>query len=151
MKKTIFILTAAIIILAAGIGAYFVLQDFDLEQNNQENKNQESNLITGQTDEYVPENMALNLEQEIEKLFIEKYNLEDGGYKINISQNTESHARGGITFLDESGQPAEGGLFLAAKTESGWQLVFDGNGAIACSLLREYGFPDEMMSDCHED
>jgi hypothetical protein len=31
--------------------------------------------------------------------------------------------------------------------DGGWQIVFDGNGQIPCTLST-YGFPADMLSDC---
>jgi hypothetical protein len=91
------------------------------------------------------------LNQAIQNLFVEKYDLASGSFNINISQSSPNHLRGGITFLDKEGQPVGGGNFFAAKIQDSWQLVFDGNGAIPCTLLEEYAFPKEMQFDCYND
>lgn len=84
-------------------------------------------------------------EKVIQKLFIEKYPKYAKTLFVNISQETEDHARGNVVF--ETGAP--GGIFLAAKINGVWQIVFDGNGQIPCDLS-EYVFPEEMLSDCAE-
>lgn len=80
---------------------------------------------------------------QIQKLFALKYPKYAGTVAVNINQETEDHARGSISF--EIG--AAGGIFLAAKIDGKWQIVFDGNGEIPCSLSL-YNFPAEMLVDC---
>ncbi|MFA4834288.1 MAG: hypothetical protein WC619_05650 [Patescibacteria group bacterium] len=87
------------------------------------------------------------LEQEIEELFGEKYKKIPSSIKVNITMEEESHIRGGVTFLDPSGKPGEGGNFFAVKIDGEWQIVFDGNGGIPCTLAK-YGFTSEMLFDC---
>jgi len=79
----------------------------------------------------------------IRQLFADKYPRYGETLSVRIDKETASHARGSVTFVD--GEP--GGLFLAAKIDGKWQIVFDGNGAISCALAK-YGFPDDMLSDC---
>lgn len=81
----------------------------------------------------------------IRQLFAEKYPKYGETLSVIIERETDSHARGSITFVD--GEP--GGLFLAAKIDSQWQIVHEGNGAIACNLAK-YGFPNDMLFDCAE-
>ncbi|MDD5109664.1 MAG: hypothetical protein PHI63_00425 [Patescibacteria group bacterium] len=80
---------------------------------------------------------------EIKKLLVAKYPKYAATLTVTIGKETDNHARGSVGF--EKGAP--GGNFLAAKVDGKWQIVFDGNGGIPCSLS-EYGFPPEMLSDC---
>jgi hypothetical protein len=57
---------------------------------------------------------------------------------ITISQNSGSHARGGV----------ENGYFLAAKVSGQWQIVADGQGALDCPVIAQYGFPTSMVPEC---
>ena len=57
---------------------------------------------------------------------------------ITVSQNTGSHARGGV----------ENGYFLAAKFNDQWQIVADGQGALDCQVVSQYGFPASMVPEC---
>lgn len=81
--------------------------------------------------------------EEITKLFTAKYPKYAAGLAVVINAETATHARGNVSF--EPGAP--GGIFLAAKVDGKWQLVFDGNGSIPCSLSK-YDFPEEMLADC---
>jgi len=79
----------------------------------------------------------------LQQLFIEKYPKYAETLIVNIKQETENHIRGDVIF--KTGAP--GGYFFAAKIDSAWQIVFEGNGEITCDLSK-YGFPDEMLEDC---
>ena len=57
---------------------------------------------------------------------------------ITISQNTGSHARGGV----------DNGYFLAAKVNDQWQIVANGQGALDCQIIAQYGFPASMVPEC---
>jgi hypothetical protein len=82
----------------------------------------------------------------IRQIFVEKYPNYAETLSVHIDQETENHARGGVIFQAD----APGGIFLATKIGDEWRIVFDGNGQISCDLA-EYGFPDEMLSDCSDE
>jgi len=63
---------------------------------------------------------------------------------LTVEKQTDNHMRGGVSFLGEQG----GGLFLAAKKDGEWVLVFDGNGSYSCATVKEFGFPQDMVEDC---
>jgi len=92
-----------------------------------------------------PESSISTTKRTLEQLFGQKYPTYADSVTVSITQEDESHARGNVIFV--TGEP--GGLFLATKIDGAWQIVHDGNGEIPCSLA-EYGFPEEMISDCAE-
>ncbi len=55
-----------------------------------------------------------------------------------LSENTGTHARG---ILPE-------GYFLAARDESGWVIVYDGQATPACAEIDRFEFPADMVSEC---
>jgi hypothetical protein len=79
----------------------------------------------------------------IRQVFAGKYPKYGETLSVRINKETTGHARGSVTFVD--GEP--GGLFLAAKIDDQWQIVYEGNGAIPCNLSK-YGFPNDMLADC---
>ena len=81
--------------------------------------------------------------EEIKQIFIKKYPSYEQTLSVNINFETENHVRGSINFEPN----APGGIFLAVKNNEDWQIVFDGNGEIPCTL-KEFGFPNDMISDC---
>ncbi len=90
-----------------------------------------------------PENSETELG--IEEAFKLKYSDYKDTLEVQVEQEVSGYARGSIVFV--SGQP--GGYFFAKKQDGVWQIVFDGNGAIPCSLS-EQGFPLSMLEDCAE-
>lgn len=73
--------------------------------------------------------------------------------KVTVSKSTDTHMRGMVSFTPtkaqlEAGMQGDGGIFLAAKVDGQWKLVFDGNGVIDCKLVNQYNFPSDMISDC---
>ena len=84
-----------------------------------------------------------NLVETIQQLFAQKYDKNAADIIIQIEQEDESHAPGGVQFAP--GTP--GGIFLVAKIDGVWQIVHDGNGQIPCDLAK-YGFPSQMLFDC---
>jgi hypothetical protein len=88
----------------------------------------------------VPEKSSEDL---IRELLIAKYPKYANTLTIKINQETENNARGSVSFVEGEA----GGIFLAAKVNGIWQVVYDGNGQIPCTLS-SYGFSKEMLSDC---
>lgn len=46
--------------------------------------------------------------------------------------------------------PGGGGLFFAAKTDSGWVIVSDGNGVVLCIDIADYAFPTTIIPECFD-
>jgi hypothetical protein len=46
---------------------------------------------------------------------------------------------------------AGGGMWLAAKVNGTWHLVWDGNGSVLCSSVNPYNFPASMVQECWDD
>ncbi len=81
-----------------------------------------------------------DLEVVIKQLLIEKYGGSANDMTVTVSQRKGNYARGGVT------EPGGGGMWLAVRTTGDWQLVFDGNGAPDCNLLKvTYSFPADML------
>ena len=66
---------------------------------------------------------------------------------ITVSANTGLHASGSVSFSGETG----GGIWLAVKQNSQWQVVYDGNGTIPCSSIIPYNFPKTIVSECWDE
>jgi hypothetical protein len=76
--------------------------------------------------------------------FAEKYGPPTDRYLVEVERDTGMFAKGSIRFTDEPG----GGLWFAARTTQGWELVFDGNGIIPCSAIAGHDFPADMVPQC---
>lgn len=83
-----------------------------------------------------------NLEQEIQYLFMKKYNKDIEEIGIIITKQDGDYISGSVQFEHE----VSGGVFLAMKVGVFWELVYDGNGSIDCQQMRqEYGFPETIL------
>ncbi len=150
--KTVKIVIIILIIAAVGSG-YFLLnqqpeQSSAIPENEQQKTNQGSTTFEQVTDE--PESTETNqdsttLEYSLKNQFAEKFGEETNNFVIEISEETDKHAKGGITFPDSIG----GGWWLAAKVDSKWLLVADGNGTVMCSDIEPYNFPSDMVPECY--
>ena len=90
----------------------------------------------------VPE---ISTEKRIREALAIKHNKKVSQTEITITQETENHARGNVVF--QPGGSENSGMFLAAKINNEWQIVFDGNGSIACEDLEDYSFPETMIEN----
>ncbi len=94
------------------------------------NKNDIPNLITAQL---------------IKEILARKYQKAISELTVRVDKNTDNHAAGSVRFGPE-GTP--GGLWFAAKTDNGWELVYDGNGIIPCDAINKYNFPEDIVPQC---
>jgi len=90
----------------------------------------------------VPE---ISTEKRIREALAAKHNKKVSQTEITIVQETENHARGNVVF--QPGGSENSGMFLAAKINNEWQIVFDGNGSISCKELEIYNFPENITED----
>ena len=63
---------------------------------------------------------------------------------IALEQQFSDYIRGKV---DHFGTP-ETSVYLAAKKEGEWKIVFLGKGDIPCSLIEPYNFPHDIAYDC---
>lgn len=63
---------------------------------------------------------------------------------VTVSKIVGNFAQGGAVDPASVG----GAMWLAAKTGSGWKLVWDGNGTISCEKIEPYNFPVSMLPEC---
>jgi hypothetical protein len=80
---------------------------------------------------------------DIQAAFAKKYPQSAKTVAVSVNQESGNYARGSVSF----GAGEGGGNFLAMKKGGEWQIVFDGNGQIPCSLAT-LGFPSGMLTDC---
>lgn len=85
----------------------------------------------------------ISVEKRIKEALAEKYNKKVSEVEVTISQESENHTRGTTVF--QPGGAENSGMFLSAKIDGEWQIIFDGNGTVDCQGLQEYGFPENML------
>lgn len=86
----------------------------------------------------------MSAEQAIQQVLADKYSKNVADVHITITKQNNTYAGGSVLF--GTGGPGEGGMFLARKVGSNWEVVFDGNGSVDCNKMRQdYGFPDDIL------
>ncbi len=86
-----------------------------------------------------------SVEEEIEHILADKYGKDVSEVSVGTMRKSGDYVTASVFFGRDGGQ-GEGGLVLAFRDESGWQVVFDGNGSVDCDKMRQaYGFPDEIL------
>jgi len=85
------------------------------------------------------------VEQVVQEILARKYEKTLEETTVQVLKYTGNHATGSVRF-GPPGMLGEGGAFLAAKLDSQWQVVYDGNGAVNCQKMKEeYGFSLEIL------
>ena len=62
---------------------------------------------------------------------------------VTVSKVSGNFAQGGAS------AQGGGGMWLAAKVNGSWKLVWDGNGTISCASVKPYNFPTSMVPECY--
>lgn len=79
----------------------------------------------------------------IKAILAPKYSLKPSEIFIDINYENTKYASGSISFGQKG---AEGGMFLAAKINDKWTIVYDGIGSIDCAKIKQdYQFTPEML------
>ncbi|RJQ34017.1 hypothetical protein C4566_02720 [Candidatus Parcubacteria bacterium] len=132
----------------ATVGLLFVLVFFTAacSKEKDETKNEENNFSSLEDDQSNEIEQRADKYQAIMDLFVQKYNKSPEDVEITFTSESDNHLRGGVKFGGENGA---GGIFLAVRQDTVWQLIFDGNGSFSCALLDQYGFPREMKEGCY--
>ncbi len=76
---------------------------------------------------------------------VAKHGPDANALKITVSKIVGTTAQGGASA--EGG----GGMWLAAKANDKWTLVWDGNGTISCAAIDSYNFPVSLVPECWND
>jgi len=84
-------------------------------------------------------------EKRIREALALKYKKKISQTEISITQKNENYVRGDVVF--QPGGSENSGMFLAAKVNNSWQIVFDGDDTPTCSELEDYHFPEDMTEN----
>ncbi|MCX6704518.1 MAG: hypothetical protein NTZ07_03695 [Candidatus Woesebacteria bacterium] len=86
---------------------------------------------------------SVDLAKVIKAALIAKHGPDAGLLNITVAKIEGNYASGGAS------AQAGGGMWLAAKVNGVWKLVWDGNGQINCSDIVSYPlFPTDMIPEC---
>ena len=89
-----------------------------------------------------------DLQTAIKEQIVAKRGASAQNLEITVAKIEGDYAQGGAKPSDgEMG----GGMWFAARADSKWQLVWDGNGIIECTDLKSYpDFPNSMIPECYD-
>ncbi len=90
-----------------------------------------------------------NALEELAKVFGEKYGKSSSEFRIDLTNDRETHFRGKYWLVSD--KEGEGESFFAIKNGDEYEIVFDGSGGFTCQMLDESGFPKEMQEGCYEE
>jgi hypothetical protein len=150
--KSAFFTLMSILILFSIAGVAYLLGKYGilspLNPTNSVQVEQDGNLqedVSEQTERVVatPKPTADD-SQLIKQAVYTKTGLDETEAEVTISKNTGKFATGGIKEFGAVG----GAYFLAAKIETGWVAVYDGQATPECSLIEPYNFPADMVPEC---
>ncbi len=79
----------------------------------------------------------------LKKLFAEKLGKAESDINVSIAREDNTHIKGIVTVKGDYE-----GVFLAARIDKDWKIVWDGKGKYPCQDILSYNFPGEMVSDC---
>ena len=74
------------------------------------------------------------------KLGVSETNLD-----VGVTQKDAKHAKGNVK---EKTSEVGGGYWLAAKVDSQWIIVYDGQATPNCNQVNPYNFPTDMVPEC---
>jgi hypothetical protein len=79
-----------------------------------------------------------------------KHDTSSENYEVSIGLFVGNYATGVIKDVDS--EFAGGGAWYAARVDRKWELVWDGNGTVACSDLDDYPeFPSQLIPECYDE
>lgn len=83
-------------------------------------------------------------QEEIAQALADKHQWDTNDIIVTVSKSNAQFARGSVR---EKSSTTGGGMFLAVRKNSQWEIAFDGNGAPDCNLLKvTYSFTPEFLS-----
>ncbi len=88
-----------------------------------------------------------SIEDQLTTFFSTKFSKPVEDVILTVSDNTSTHARGGIKFHGE----IAGGMWLAHLDSGVWNVDYDGNGTIPCTSVEPFSYPNSMVSECWDE
>jgi LAS superfamily LD-carboxypeptidase LdcB len=79
----------------------------------------------------------------LQDLFAQKLGQTKENINIQIAREDNTHIKG-IVAVENDYE----GIFLAARVDGEWSIVWDGKGKYTCASIKSYNFPGAMIDDC---
>jgi len=87
------------------------------------------------------------IEEQLTLFFATKFSRPQEEAILTVSQNTGTHASGGIIFEGD----ISGGMWLAHNDNGNWIVDYDGNGTIACEKVEPFNYPSSIITECWDE
>jgi hypothetical protein len=157
-KNSLLLILAAFVVI---MGSYLIISSQSLPKTVEPEDGVNEELVedtevTPETDdqlaEFSPEEVDIkeDLITAVKEGVAAKHGTSPENYEVTIGLMAGNYARGGIKEV-ESGQ-AGGAGWYAARVDREWELVWDGNGTISCSDLKDYPeFPAQLIPECYDE
>lgn len=88
-----------------------------------------------------------SIEDQLTQFFATKFSKPIADAILTVSQNTGTHASGGIKFAGE----IAGGMWLAHLDGDTWLVDYDGNGTIPCADVEPHHYPTSILTECWDE
>lgn len=157
-KNSLLLILAAFVVI---IGSYLIISSQSLPktvepEDGVDEKLVEDTEVTPETDdqlaEFSPEevDMKEDLITAVKESVAAKHGTSPDGYEVSIGLFVGNYATG---IIKEIGLETAGGAgWYAARVDRKWELVWDGNGTISCSDLKDYPeFPAQLIPECYDE
>jgi len=90
---------------------------------------------------------APSIEDQLTTFFSTKFSKPVEDVILTVSENTGTHAKGGIKFTGE----ISGAMWLAHQDSDIWYVDYDGHGVIPCASVEPFSYPTSMVSECWDE
>jgi len=97
--------------------------------------------------ENTPTSNLPTIEEQLTLFFATKFSRPQEEAILTVSQNTGTHATGGIKFEGDMA----GGMWLAHNDAGNWIVDYDGNGTIACEKVEPFNYPSSIITECWDE
>lgn len=97
--------------------------------------------------ENTPTSNLPTIEEQLTLFFATKFSRPQEEAILTVSQNTGTHASGGIIFEGD----ISGGMWLAHNDNGNWVVDYDGNGTIACEKVEPFNYPSSIITECWDE
>jgi hypothetical protein len=129
-----------LIIFAGGVGYYLFFVKNQVKDTGNPMPSATTNQMPGETASPTP---YPDTQSAIEAFLANKYQKPVSEVHVTVNKEVQGFASGSVMFGE--GGPGEGGMWLAVLG-NGWEVVWDGNGNVDCTKMRQdYGFPDTIL------
>lgn len=143
-KAAFFGLLILILLVGVAVFSYFLGKGMSSPTKPSPLPTLSSELTTPQIQSTPTPTPTLPDEELLKRAIYQLTGLDETKAEVTISENTGTHAKGGIREYNAVG----GAYWLAAKVNGQWVGVYHGQANPSCEKIAPYSFPSEMVPEC---